>query len=131
MRFLIALYNSLNAQSTKILDLSDILRAALVLSVSALDYYIHEVVTRGMLEIYQGNRPEPNPSANTSKSAFSRFQISLDSARQDRIKAINIASWLENEIQEVQGYEFIQQFHTISSLSPIIANCILDMSAKP
>ena len=53
------------------------LRAALVLAVSALDYYIHEVVTLRMLEIHRGQRPEPQPKQNSSQSAFSRFQVSL------------------------------------------------------
>lgn len=44
VRDLIAVHNSVKAISTPALDLSDILRAALVLSVSALDYYVHEVV---------------------------------------------------------------------------------------
>ncbi|MEY3827430.1 MAG: hypothetical protein RLZZ148_2249, partial [Cyanobacteriota bacterium] len=43
VRDLIALYHSLTAQTTSAVDLSDILRSALVLAVSALDYYIHEV----------------------------------------------------------------------------------------
>ena len=51
VRDLIAIHNSLKSQTTSALDVSDILRAALVLTVSALDYYIHEVVTLGMLEI--------------------------------------------------------------------------------
>lgn len=128
VRDLIALYHSINAQSTGILNasLEDILRSALVLTVSALDYYIHEVVTLGMIEIYQGNRLEPSPSANTTKSAFSRFEISLDTARQDRITAIDIAAWLGKEIQQTQGYDFLQNSHTISSLSLIIANSLLN-----
>ena len=44
VRDLIALHHSLTAQTTSAVDLSDILRSALVLAVSALDYYIHEVV---------------------------------------------------------------------------------------
>ncbi len=77
VRDLIALHNSVKAQSTDTLDVSDMLRAALVLAVSALDYYVHEVVTLGMLEIHRGQRSEPNSSANTTQSAFSRFQVSL------------------------------------------------------
>ena len=55
VRDLIAVHNSLKAQASSVLDLSDMLRAALVLAVSALDYYIHEVVRIGMLEIHGGN----------------------------------------------------------------------------
>lgn len=80
VRELIALHNSLKTQANNTLDVSDILRAALVLAVSALDYYIHEVVTLGMLEIYQGQRSEPQSS---KQSAFAPFQVSLGAARQD------------------------------------------------
>lgn len=41
-------------EATSALDVSDMLRAALVLAVRALDYYVHEVVTLGMLEIHRG-----------------------------------------------------------------------------
>jgi hypothetical protein len=126
VRDLISLYNSIQAQSTSALDLSDILRAALVLTVSALDYYIHEVVTLGMLEIHSGQRPEPNPKSNSSQSAFSRFQVSLGGARTERLIATEIAAWLESEIQQRQGSAFLQQSHTISSLLPIIENSVLN-----
>jgi hypothetical protein len=128
VRDLIALHNSVKAQATAALDLSDILRSALVLTVSALDYYIHEVVTLGMLEIHRGQRVEPVSSANTTQSAFSRFQVSLGSAREDRKIAIDIASWIESGIGQVYGANFLQQSHTISSLIPAISksNSILN-----
>ncbi len=109
VRDLVTLHNSVKAQATDALDVSDMLRAALVLTVSALDYYVHEVVTLGMLEIHRGQRSEPAPSANTTQSAFSRFQVSLGGARQDRLTAIDVASWLEADIQQAQGAEFLQQ----------------------
>ncbi|MDJ0511582.1 MAG: hypothetical protein QNJ64_20375 [Crocosphaera sp.] len=126
VRDLIALHNSINVQSTPVLDLSDILRAALVLTISALDYYIHEVVTLGMLEIYRGQRAEPAVSANTSKSAFSRFKVSLGGARQDRQIALNISSCLETEIQSNYGSELLENSNTISDLLPIISNSIIN-----
>lgn len=126
VRDLIALHNSLKTQATAVLDLSDILRAALVLSVSALDYYIHEIVRIGMLEIHRGQRSEPTPSANTNQSAFYRFQVSLGNAREERKVVLDIASWLETEIQQTHGYDFLQQSYTISSLIPILSNKILN-----
>lgn len=126
VRDLIALHNSVKAQATGALDVSDMLRAALVLAVSALDYYVHEVVILGMLEIHQGNRSEPAPSANTTQSAFSRFQVTLGGARQERLAAINIASWLEAEIQQTQGYTFLQQSYKVSELVPTLSSRILD-----
>lgn len=124
VRDLISLHNSLNAQSTTALDLSDMLRSALVLGVSALDYYIHEVVTLGMLEIQRGQRLEPAPGRNSSHSAFSLFKVSLGGARQERLIALDIASWLENDIAQTQGPAFLQQSYTVSSLLPAIATSI-------
>lgn len=125
VRDLISLHNSIKAQSTPALDLTDLLRASLVLAVSALDYYIHEVVTLGMLEIHRGQRSEPSPSANTTQSAFSRFQVSLGGARKERLIALDIASWLENEIQQSQGSTFLQQPYTVPSLLPVLSNSVL------
>jgi transcriptional regulator NrdR family protein len=126
VRDLIALHNSVKAQATAALDISDILRSALVLSVSALDYYIHEVVTLGMLEIHRGTRPEPPVTNNSTQSSFSRFKVSLGSAREDRKIAIDIESWVISELQQSYGDDFLQQSHNISSLIPIIANIILN-----
>ncbi|MCU0543478.1 MAG: HEPN domain-containing protein [Oscillatoriaceae cyanobacterium Prado104] len=125
VRDLIDLHNSVKAQATVALDVSDILRAALVLAVSALDYYVHEVVTLGMLEIHRGERSEPTPSANTTQSAFSRFQVSLGGARQDRLAVIDIASWLETEIEQTHGYAFLQQSYTVADLIPAISSSIV------
>jgi hypothetical protein len=126
VRDLISIHNSVKAQSTAALDLSDILRAALVLAVSALDYYVHEVVTLGILEIHRGQRSEPSPSPNTSLSTFARFQVSLGGARQERLIAMDIASWLEAEIQQSQGSSFLQQPHTLSTLLPAISSSVLN-----
>lgn len=126
VRDLISLHKTIKAQSTPALDLTDLLRASLVLAVSALDYYIHEVVALGMLEIHRGQRSEPGPSPNSTQSAFSRFQVSLGGARQERLIAVNIASWLESEIQQSQGSAFLQQPYMISSLLPIISSSILN-----
>ena len=93
VRDLISIHNSVKAQSNSALDLSDMLRAALVLAVSALDYYIHEIVTLGMLEIHRGQRLEPISPSNSSQSAFSRFQVSLGGARQEQMIALDKKLW--------------------------------------
>jgi len=126
VRDLIELHNSVQSQAAVTNDISDMLRAALVLAVSALDYYVHEVVTLGILEIHRGQRPEPSPSANTTQSAFSRFQVSLGGARQDRLTSLDIASWLEDEIQQSHDYEFLQQSYKVSDLIPSISNSIVN-----
>ncbi len=113
VRDLIAVHNSLKAQDS-VLDLSDMLRAALVLAVSALDYYIHEVVRIGMLEIHRGQRPEP--------PAFSQFQISLGSARVGINAGENIDSWLEDEIRQRHSYKSFQNPDNIAKAIHLICD---------
>ena len=114
VRDLIAVHNSLKAQASSVLDLSDMLRAALVLAVSALDYYIHEVVRIGMLEIHRGERPEP--------PGFSAFQISLGSARLGINAGQNIDSWLEDEIRQRHSYKSFQQPEAIADAIRLICD---------
>lgn len=114
VRDLIAVHNSLKAQASSVLDFSDMLRAALVLAVSALDYYIHEVVRIGMLEIHRGQRPEP--------PAFSGFQISLGNARAGINAGQNIDSWLEDEIRQRHSYKSFQQPNAIADAVRLICD---------
>lgn len=126
VRDMISLYRSLNSQATAVLDLSDILRASLVLAVSALDYYVHEVVTLGMLEIYHGQRPEPAIPPNKNQSAFSRFQVSLGGAKEERGSLRNIVAglqevenWLVKDFQQKnspqQPYTVLMMLQALSS----------------
>ena len=57
---------------TAAVDLTDLLRTQIVMIVSALDHYIHEITRVGMLDVYDGGRPQT--------TAFLRFQVSLDAA---------------------------------------------------
>jgi len=67
------IYDYLDKQ-VNLLDLSEILRAQYVLAVSALDYYIHEIVREGMLDVIDGNR-------NNTRQ-FNEFQIPFSYVQQ-------------------------------------------------
>ena len=69
VRALHALHASFTKMVTEAVDLSDILRAEVVLAVSALDYFIHELTRLGMLECWSGTRVQTD--------AFQRFQLPL------------------------------------------------------
>jgi len=114
VRDLIDLHHSLKAQASSVLDLSDMLRAALVLAVSALDYYIHEVVRIGMLEIHRGLRPEP--------PGFSEFQISRGNARAGINAGQNIDSSLEDEIRQRHSYKSFQKPDNIAKAVRLICD---------
>ena len=73
VRALHALQGSFAKRLTVAVDLSDILRAEVVLAVSALDYFVHELTRLGMLESWSGDRAQTD--------AFQRFQLPLSMAR--------------------------------------------------
>jgi hypothetical protein len=84
-------YVAFSSQLTPAADISDILRAEIVMVVSALDHYVHESTRLGMLDAYSGNRPRT--------SAFLRYEISMDSLLQSVTGAPG-AAILETEIRE-------------------------------
>lgn len=69
VRSLHALHGAFSKQVTPAIDLSDLLRAEIVLGVSALDHYVHELTRLGMLECWAGGRK--------STDAFERFPIPI------------------------------------------------------
>ena len=112
VRNLGALRNNLDALTTVALDTSDISRVELVMAVSALDHYIHEIVRIGMLEIYNKRRSE-TPS-------FLKFPVLLEGA----LQGINLRdeNWLDNEIRIRHGWRSFQRADKISEAIRLISN---------
>jgi hypothetical protein len=112
VRNLGALRKNLDAQTTKALDTSDISRAELVMAVSALDHYIHEIVRIGMLEIYNKKRAE-TPS-------FLKFPVLLESA----LQGIDIEdeNWLDNAIRAHHGWRSFQRADKIAEAIRLISD---------
>ena len=90
VRNLSTIYSSLKGLSSG-LDLSDILRSELLMSVSALDHFVRNSVEEGMLEIYQGIRP--------STLAFNDFTLKMKN-HQYAVANPSHTNWLRVEIQE-------------------------------
>lgn len=110
IRNLGALVDALESQTTSVLDLSDILRAELVLSVSALDHYVHEIVRIGMLEAYRGTRQKTQQ--------FLNFKISLESA----LSSVSGGeAWIDNEIRARNGYRSFQTPQNIASAVRLVS----------
>ena len=76
------------------LDTSDVLRAQIVLAVSALDHYIHQLTRLGVLEVFNGNR------ARTA--AFDRTRVTLDGVLL-ALKNPGADEWLDDEIRKAHG----------------------------
>jgi len=97
---LVGLHVSLSKQTTIALDLSDLLRAAFVMAISALDQFIHELTRAGMLEIHEGKR-----GATVTYEKFG-IPLSLLAAVTDPLTA---QATLELEIRQRHSYLSFQQ----------------------
>lgn len=116
VRALGGLHTVFNQQTTGVVDLTDLLRAQVVMIVSALDHYIHEITRAGMLEVYDGTRPQTD--------AFLRFQVSLDAAMSG-IPQSNSSDWLDTEIREKHGHLAFQQPDNIANAVRLFSSCEL------
>ena len=112
VRDLGAIHNTLTVHTGVVRDLSDVLRAELVMAVSALDHYIHELARLGMLAVYHGSRPET--------PAFLRFDISLESVRQ-AIGDPTSDDWLDTEIRGRHSWRSFQHADHIADAIRLIS----------
>ena len=113
VRNLGSIFESLDSRTTSVLDLSDVLRAELVLAVSALDHFIHELVRLGMLEAYRGNRPRTG--------RFLRFEVSLENALTGIADNAG-EQWIDSEIRTRNGYRTFQDPEKISEAIRLISD---------
>ena len=110
------LHTAFDNVTTSAVDLTDLLRAQIVMIVSALDLYIHEITRIGMLEVYNGDRPQT--------TAFLRFQVSLDSTMKGILDPTK-NEWLDVEIQERHGHLSFQHPDKIADAVKRFSSCEL------
>jgi hypothetical protein len=99
---LATIHTGLTSITTSALDLSDILRAEIVLAVSAFDAFIHDLARIGMLEILQEQRPPTQ--------AFLRFQVTMDAIIFSRSHP-EMSEWIDrfdNLIREKPSWQSFQ-----------------------
>lgn len=93
------LHKALAGLTTSAVDASDLLRAQIVLGVSALDYYVHEVTTIGMVEVFEGKRP--------ATPAFLKYRVSISGVLGKA--APPHVSWFESEVRDRHSFLSFQQ----------------------
>lgn len=114
------LYDVLNQQTTPALDLTDLLRSQIVMAVSALDHYVHEITRVGMLEVYSDKRPQT--------PAFLRFQVTMESTLRGIAAGENNDGWLDEEIRKKHGYLAFQHPDRIADAIRLFSSCTLWIS---
>jgi RiboL-PSP-HEPN len=111
-RSLSELAESLSRLITDAVDLTDILRASLVLSVSALDNFVHEFVRLGMLEVHRGNRPITDAHISF-KIPLSAVKVGIMNNSQD--------DWLDQAIREAHCWISFQHPDKIADAIRLIS----------
>ncbi len=116
VRNLGGLHTALDNATTTAVDSTDILRSQIAMIVSALDLYIHEITRIGMLEVYNGERPQTD--------AFLRFRVTLGSTMQG-ISNPRVSEWLDIEIRERHGHLSFQDPDNIADAVRRFSSCEL------
>ncbi len=98
VRNLIAIYDYLMADPQNSHDASDILRSCIVLGISALDAFVHDVVRIGMMQIL---RDDGNGRPQTQ--AYKGFKFTLQQIHFD-----SDYSWLERRVYEEHSEKSFQ-----------------------
>jgi hypothetical protein len=112
VRDLGALAAALATMTTSALDASDLLRAQIVLGVSALDAFVHELTRLGILEAVRGSRT-PTP-------ALQRFKIQLELHLQAAGGPIAVTS-IDDAVRGNHSYVSFQQPDKIAEAIRLIS----------
>src|ERR1700722_19110702 len=117
VRHLHALHASFSAQVTSVIDLSDLLRAEVVLAVSALDHYVHELTRLGMLECWSGTRPPTD--------AFKKFSLPTGATLEAMADTRNARAIFENELRARHSNATFQKPDKIADAVRLFSSIIL------
>lgn len=112
---LLALAASVDALTTGALDVSDVLRSALVAAVSAQDDYVHSAVRELMIEIADGSR--------TSTGAFDRFSVPMSAVKQSSY--LPSAIWLDMAVRDQHKHLSFQQPDKIADAVRLVSDISL------
>lgn len=92
------LHTAIDSLTTNALDTSDLLRSQIVMAVSSMDHYIHQLVKLGIVQIFTGQRP--------STQSYSKLRINIRNFA-DGVPAGT--EWLEEEVDGIHGHLAFQQ----------------------
>lgn len=109
VRHLGGLHGALSTLTTNAIDASDLLRAQLVLIVSALDYFVHELTLLGLVEVLEGARQPTD--------AFRKYKVSGGLLISK--SGISIADFVE-DIRDRHSYLSFQQPEKIADAIRLI-----------
>lgn len=104
------LYKALSRMITPALNVDDLLRLQIVMAVSAMDHFIHEVVRQGMLAIYEGTRCDV--------PGFAKFKVPLIDAKSSVPSSSSL--WVDDAIRQSHSFLSFQQPEKIADAIRLI-----------
>lgn len=110
------LYVTITSLKLPAIDLTDILRAELVMAVSALDHLMHELTRVGMLGVYSGSRP--------ATEAYLRFRVPMGAVALG-LSAPDSTDWLDTAIREAHGWLSFEQPDKIADATRLFSTVTL------
>lgn len=127
-------YQYLSNNNIKTIDLSELLRAEIVLAVSALDNFISDILLFGLVETFEGKR---NIDAELSRS-FNEFQIDMltliqtNSATSKEDKSIILANYIRkvNSKKPYQDPKQIESALLLLGIKQIWTKLGIELSMK-
>lgn len=113
-RHLGVIFAAFEDKVTEAVNLDELLRAEIVLAVSALDCYVHDVVRLGMLRGL--------PAATGEPDAYLSFGVSLGFVKRlmRASSAADCAALLDAEVRRVHGFQTFQNADKISQALALI-----------
>lgn len=94
-----ALASAVESVTTSVIDVSDMWRAQIVLVVSALDHFIHDLTRLGMIEIAKGSRQKTD--------AYLRFQMPF-AAVESALNGVSHEDWVGETVREKHSWQSFQ-----------------------
>jgi hypothetical protein len=116
VRHLGSLFVTIKGLTMAAVDLTDILRAELVMAVSALDHLVHELARVGMLDVYHGRRSETD--------AYRRFRVSMGAAALG-LAAPSVSDWFDAAIRDSHGWLSFQRPEKIADAVRLFSTVVL------
>lgn len=107
------LATAVQGMTTSAIEVSDIWRAQIVLVVSALDHFVHEIARLGMIEVAKATRPKTD--------AYLRFQMPV-SAVESAISGLPHESWMGETVREKHSWISFQDPDKLADAMRLVSN---------
>lgn len=103
------LHAAMDSLTTNALDTSDLLRSQIVMAVSSMDHYVHQLVKLGVVQIFTGQR--------SSTTGYSKLRINISHFTGGFPSG---TQWLEEEVDGIHGHLSFQQPDKIADAIRVI-----------